>query len=445
MRIAAIYPHVSVRNPSSPNNALAVLLWETSRRLAMTDESVLVVGDSPGAPRSERIHGVRVVRIPILADQVVGQLRRLDGLVFRDPQRPFRSTALYYRVFAARAAHHLGPWMPDIVHVHAIPNFLPLLRRKLPSARLVLHAHDHRLADYEPEVIETMAANADLILGCSRSVAGSIARQFPNLADRCSHVHNGVDDKFLAVGRRRRFWPEKLLFVGRVSPEKGVHTLIEAFRSVAAEFPGATLDIVGPRELAPLQFVDPRGEDPKFDGLRRFYGHSADYDAYLRSLIPSRLFGRIRFRGSIPNTALGEEFSRAGIFVFPSIWQEPFGMPVVEAMGCGLPVIATDAGAFPETIAHGRTGLLVERGNVEALAAALRRLLASDKERARMGTAGYERARSEFGWDTIVARLREQYRSLLAGGPQPRPTGVIGRPPATSEPDAGRESPRYHH
>jgi glycosyltransferase involved in cell wall biosynthesis len=124
---------------------------------------------------------------------------------------------------------------------------------------------------------------------------------------------------------------------------------------------------------------------------------------------------RVRFEGMVANDAITALYAHAGLFVFPSIWQEPFGLPLIEAMAAGLPVIATVSGAFPEIVQHGVTGLLVERGNPETLAKAIDRLLVDPSLRLRMGTAGRARIAELFTWDRSVARLVELYERCLGG------------------------------
>ena len=95
--------------------------------------------------------------------------------------------------------------------------------------------------------------------------------------------------------------------------------------------------------------------------------------------------------------------------------QEPFGLPVVEAMAAGRPVVASRAGGIPELVADGRTGLLVEPGDPLALADALLTLLA-DPERARaMGAAGRKDAVAHWTWQRAADRLCAVYGSLAAG------------------------------
>jgi glycosyltransferase involved in cell wall biosynthesis len=107
-------------------------------------------------------------------------------------------------------------------------------------------------------------------------------------------------------------------------------------------------------------------------------------------------------------------FHSASIFVFPSVYEEPFGMPLVEAMASATPVIATRAGAFPEIVEDGRSGLLVERSDAHALADAIVQLLSKPDQRAAMAQRAFERASAMFSWDRIVEDLLTKYERLFA-------------------------------
>jgi glycosyltransferase involved in cell wall biosynthesis len=107
-----------------------------------------------------------------------------------------------------------------------------------------------------------------------------------------------------------------------------------------------------------------------------------------------------------------EAWRRCSVAVAPSVWPEPFGVVVLEAMTCGRPVIASRAGGLAEIVIDGETGLLVPPGDSRALATALRQLLTDQDLRQKMGLAGKHRA-EEFRASAIVPRVEEVYRSLL--------------------------------
>lgn len=419
MRVAFVYPHSNIPVvPAALGDALGVVNYELARRLARDCDIVVYPRRSPLQPGVNTRDGVTYRRYAVWPDQLLGQLKRLDGVVWRDPRRPFRTSSLYYPMYARRVARDCRARGRDVIHVHAVANFLPIMRHANPAARLVFHAHDHAVNDFDRELMHSWLRHADLILACSGFVAGAIRRRFPELAERCGVLHNGADLERFAPprdGRLSRSGDDacRLLFVGRIAPEKGVHVLLEAFQGIAARHPRATLDIVGPGDLSPKQFVDPFNEDPLFEGLEKFYQEPASYLAGLKAGVGDEIGDRVRFLGPVPNAELGRYYQQADIFIFPSLWQEPFGMPLVEAMAAGLPVVATESGAFPEIVEHGRTGLLVPRGDARRLAAAVGSLVANPALRRDMGQAGLQRARQQFSWDHSAQRLLTMYHRLL--------------------------------
>jgi len=88
-------------------------------------------------------------------------------------------------------------------------------------------------------------------------------------------------------------------------------------------------------------------------------------------------------------------------------------LPPLEAMASGMPVVATRDGPFPEIVEHGRSGLLVERSNVQALADAILQLLSNPDQRDAMAQAAFQRASTMFSWDNIVEDLLRQYERLF--------------------------------
>lgn len=410
LRIAVVYPHSIIPVPRVELfDALAIVTYEVARRLAKEHEVIVYPRRGPGENRIDRHESVTFRRISVAADQALSGLKLLDRLGITRPERPYRLTSLYYLGYALQVALDLRRRKCDVVHVYGITNFIPVIRYFNPEARVVLHSQDHALVDFDRDLTEHRLQGAALILGCSEFVTENIRQRFPSLAGRCHALHNGVDRRFLAVDSRPRD-SETVLFIGRLSPEKGVHVLLDAFAELAADHPRATLQLVGPHDVAPKQFVDPFRRDPLCSTLDGFYTRPRGYLEHLQGRAAA-LGDRVGFGGAVANDAITRYHAEAGLFVFPSVWQEPFGIPLIEAMAAGLPVVATRAGAFPEIVADGVTGLLVERGDRDALAAAIRRLLADPDLRARMGAAGRERARALFSWDRSVARLVEFYRS----------------------------------
>ncbi|MCP5099947.1 MAG: glycosyltransferase family 4 protein [Chloroflexi bacterium] len=199
------------------------------------------------------------------------------------------------------------------------------------------------------------------------------------------------------------------MFVGRVSPEKGVHDLIEAFCLVAERFPNVDLDIVGPVGAMPKAFIVGTSDDPDIVALSRFYDE--EYGTHLRRLISPQLQERVHFWGGIAHPEIVDYYRRAGMLVNPS-YSESFGMSLIEAMASETPVVVTRVGGMVEIVERGKGGIIVERGNIPELAAAMSRLLEDDGLRAEMGKNGRFAATEYFSWSQIAQGLRMQYEQL---------------------------------
>ncbi len=174
------------------------------------------------------------------------------------------------------------------------------------------------------------------------------------------------------------------LFVGRLSPEKGIRTLLEAWRLVA----GIPLLVAGDGPL--------RGE--------------ADAAA-------SRLGGgRLRILGWQDRGRVGELMRGARFLVFPSLWYESFPLVLAESFGCGLPVVAAGLGAAAEIVRDGRSGLHFRPGDAADLAARAAWLWSRPGECRRMGVEGRAQFEAEYGEPRNCRTLMGIYERLLAGG-----------------------------
>lgn len=298
----------------------------------------------------------------------------------------------------------------EIVHVCIFDELLPLVRALSPRSKIVLHMHDHKQAFRDFELTRRRLAFADAIVGVSDFVTERVAARFPELAGRCHAIWNATSTPASAPGPGDSAGrPARLLFCGRLSPEKGVHTILEAYRAILARHPATELAIVGPDRVAPVEDADPSGADPRFTELRRWYDDPAAYARLLRDLVPEHARGQVRFVGPLDHDELDGWFARSDVILFPSIWDEPFGLPVIEGMAAERPVVATCVGAFPETIEDGVSGILVDPADPAELAAAVIRLLDDERFRRRIAAAARRRATSVFSWPDCIVRWQQLY------------------------------------
>lgn len=207
-------------------------------------------------------------------------------------------------------------------------------------------------------------------------------------------IHNGVDAAAFAAAESASFTEFGIpasarvaLTVGRLDPQKGLRTLLDAAPSLTAEFPDLHFLIVGEGPQ--------RGE--------------------LESVIAARgLQQRVHlagWRGDVPRL-----LKAAHLFVFPSLWE---GLPnaVLEAMAAGLPVVSSRVEGAEELIDSGRTGLLVAPSAADELSDALRQVLRDESHARRLGAAAQETALREFSWDRMAENYSALYRNLLAALP----------------------------
>lgn len=412
MKIAFLnQPLDSVRPPIQ--NSLGIWTYEVARRLAREHDVRAYVGGGRWRFGSLREDGVEYRWVPMAVDRRVNGL--LDRFPSKDPLRPQFASRWYHSAFARAVAKDLARDPCDLVHIFNISQFVPAIRRLNPRLGIGLHMQCEWLTQLDPTLVEPRLDGADLVLGCSEFIAREIGDTFPSYRDRCKPLYNGVDsERFVPtngqVTATGKSGP-KLLFVGRVSPEKGIHVLLEALGGVSTRFADVQLDVIGGLGVPPPEFIVALSKDPKVRDLVRFY--DGDYAEHLRGCTPDGVAGQVRYIEIVPYGSLAQHYRDSDVFVFPSVWDEPFGMPIVEAMACGVPVVATRGGGIPELIEHGRTGLLVDRGDAAGLTEALNTLLADDSLRRRMGQAGRERVMELFTWDRIAADLLETYRPVV--------------------------------
>jgi glycosyltransferase involved in cell wall biosynthesis len=316
--------------------------------------------------------------------------------------------------YAYDVARRLKKLRIDAVLVMNYSQFVPIIRRVHPRCRIYLYMQCEWLTQLHKETMGTRIATADLVGGCSEYIKRLVAGAFAEHADKCVTLNNAGIPVSADVDDRRE--PYSVLFVGRVSPEKGVHDLLEAFHTVLQRFPDARLHIVGGASSAPLEFLVGLSDEPHVMNLRRFYEQAGDdgqdpYLAHLERAAGRELNTRIIFHGRVDHDRTTEAYRRAAVLVNPSL-SESFGMTLVEAMMHGVPVVATRVGGMPFIVDEGETGLIVDPANPAALADAIGTML-GDPVRARsMGVAARTRVTERFTWDRTADTLLQQLDSL---------------------------------
>jgi glycosyltransferase involved in cell wall biosynthesis len=416
VKVAFIVHPISGNATSPESLSTHIFVHEVARRLAR--DHVALVYTEPGGGMiqgTEWRDGVKYRRIPVPT-----HCRRWQQLISKTPvlwrlrERISFKSPWYYAGYALQVAADVKRQQCDVVHIINLSQFAPIIRALNPTVKIVLHMHCEWLTRLDRRKIKARLRSVDRILSCSNFVTEQIRHAFPSYADRCATVYNGVDTVAFSpceVRRADKDGAMQLLFVGAVAPYKGLHVLIDALAAVVKRCPGVQLEITGPAGyMLPLDWLPTLGEPGEMSKLTRFYDGRA-YRVHLEEQIRSLgLEDRVSFSGLLPRSELPKRFRSADIFVFPSVWNELFGIPLAESMSAGVPIVATRVAGIPEVVEEGKTGLLVERGNASALAEAILRLLEDDHLRNSMGQAGRQRVLENFSWETITENVLSEYR-----------------------------------
>ena len=228
-----------------------------------------------------------------------------------------------------------------------------------------------------------VARRMDRVLTSSQASGGEILRDFGVRPDRLEMVWNGLDTDLYSPDPALPRSESEILCVGRASdPNKGIKTLIAALAKLE---PPVRLTLVD---------AGSTGNDAR---------------KWARSLGCS---DRLDVTGRIPNQDLVNLYRRAALVVVPSRY-EGFGLPAVEAMACGTPVVATSVGALPEVMRVGSGGLLVPRDDPDALAKAVATLLEQPEMRREMGARARPRVEATFSWRRVAERTARIYQEVV--------------------------------
>lgn len=361
-------------------------------------------------PQSKIVYRAISSRLDSLARYPIAIARKLK---LYPKLLPYFSTTLYHYDYIRQIAIDASKRNYDIIHVHNFSQFVPIIRDRNPKAKIVLHMHCEWLNRMNQEAISSRLSQVDLILNCSDYITNRIKSRFPQYGGICRTVNNGVDANYFVppVSSRPQHDLDapQILFVGRISPEKGVHDLIDAFVKVVKKYPRAILTIAGPHFVVGKEFLFDLQPEPEVQALKEFY--RINYLKYVKSQIPANLSSQVIFTGSLPQQELLPYYQKADVLINPSL-SEAFGMTLVEAMATQTPVIATKIGGMPEIVDDGVTGLLTEPGNPQALADTIVELI-SDPDRARaMGKAGRNKVLQCYTWSKIAECLAARYAEI---------------------------------
>lgn len=279
----------------------------------------------------------------------------------------------------------------DIVHLHgygSFPTFLAPFFRKA-GKRVVITTHsDEGLPSLRKKIFDIIAPKFSIV-HASRIIALSnhekrVLERLGINRQKIVVVPNGIEPGLLNLSHSVSTGRKRVLYVGRINfRQKGLDIMLLALKRLVGKFRDLEFELVGPPEEIDLLM------------------------SYSRKLGLEKI---VKYHGVVNREKLIHLMTHSDLLVLPSRF-EPFGIVVLEAMAVGLPVVAASVGGIPEIVRNGVDGLLFPRGDMEALAAQIERVLTDSLLASKLASNAKERARS-FTWPKIATHVMTVYKQL---------------------------------
>lgn len=257
------------------------------------------------------------------------------------------------------------------------------------------------------ELIRSQAADVDGFIAVSHYCARHMSRYLAIPEHKIHTVPLGINLSGYSPERRGSRSPRRIGFLGRIAPEKGLHLLVDAFRLVRAEPGLADCRLEAAGYMAPEQ----RGYFASVLETVKRYG----------------LEDQFYYRGELSRDDKALFLRSLDVLSLPCVYDEPKGLPLLEAMACGVPVVQPRRGSFPEIVESTGGGILVEPDSAEALAEGLVRVLRDQALAIELGRSGYEAVRREYSIEISARRTLAVYKHVAGdiGAVAPIPSGSL--------------------
>jgi glycogen synthase len=390
------FPPVVVGGLGRHVHALATALGDAGHDVVVVSRHPAGTDAETHPTAIERVDGVRVLRVA----EDPPHLEFVRDLVAW-------TLGLGHAMLRATAGL-LRDWTPEVVHAHDwLVAHAAIALADLTGAPLVatIHAteagrHGGWLSQPLNQQVHSvewwLARRADTVVTCSQAMRTEVSGLFDLDPDDIAVVHNGIDPTGWA-GRAapERDGPPRLVYVGRLEWEKGVHDLVAALPAIRRGHPGTRLLVAGT-------------------------GSCSDWLAERARV--ARVRRAVQLLGHVDDATLRDLLAGADAAVLPSRY-EPFGITALEAAAAGAPLVASRAGGLGEVVVDGVTGLSFAPGDVPGLAAAVIRCLDDPVAARARADAALRRLDTDFAWPSIAAETAAIHATTRPGPPR-----ALGRP-----------------
>ncbi len=289
---------------------------------------------------------------------------------------------------------------PDIINVHYASGYGTLARiSKLDDILLSVWGSDvydfPNQSKIKKKILEKNVNYAKYLASTSNVMAEELKRQV-NISDKKIYITPfGVDvEKFKNIKLKRDDNSINIGTIKALEEKYGIKYAILAVKKLKND-------------------LIKEGKNQLSDSIKYYiYGDGSEKELLLKLIEDEKLEKDVFLMGKIPNNRVPEVLNNMDIFIATSIVNESFGVAVVEAMACELPVVATNADGFMEVVDDNVTGYIVERKNIDNIAIALNKLVSDNELRKNMGKCGRESAIRNYNWKENVKYMEKIYRDI---------------------------------
>jgi len=354
-------------------------VYEISRRLVRKGHQVTVLTlDVQGYERQSQIEGINIYRLPAISiTKLIGAQLTVSPFSLPGANRTIR--AIHPDIIHAHNLYfNLTAIAPVIKRLNRLPLVTTLHLPKMQYYKLWL---DLLIQVYQKTIGRFVVESSDKLIAVSKSVLKHAIEDLKTPPLKIYHIPNGVDTNVYVPSDRKRK-RTIITYIGRLIRNKGPQNLVEASADILKAHPEARIYIVGEGSLK---------------------------DKLMQQVASLRLKDRIIFLGNVSDTL--PILQETTIFVRPSL-TEGMSLAILEAMACGLPVVASNVEGTVEIIEEGKSGYLVPPADSKALAEAVIFLLDNNKIASQIGENARKKTEKFYNWEQIADQTLKVYLSL---------------------------------
>ncbi|WP_405606341.1 glycosyltransferase family 4 protein [Polaribacter sp. Asnod1-A03] len=268
-----------------------------------------------------------------------------------------------------------------IIHVHNRPNYIPIIKRLNPNAKVMLHMHNDHVFDANHKQINDLYTYCDKIISVSGYIQNGILKKGADhnldFKSKCAVLLNGSNpDHFVRTLPAKN---NQILFIGRLDETKGIKQLIEAVLLVKKKISTVKLIIAGSAGFGNME------DSPFVKSLKELTKNDKE---------------NFDFLGYVDHDDVPDLFKKVALYCIPSIWNDPCPLSVIEGMASGIPMIVGDRGGIPEEVGDAAIKLNCE--DVTKLANTIIYALENDHEMKLLADKAHKRFTNNFTWKHVT-------------------------------------------